>query len=150
MGSSLSIIVNYVFKAYGDIKSSYFNLFFYYSFPYFSTQTILAQRKEHSLLYHNVPRITEHLASLSPSIKCQENLPSIAATTYMSTNFRAGDRTGCSWEILGLHHQQKIICIYCVCTTLVPLFNQNNKQWARCYFYGFINEKTLAPRSEKM
>ena len=49
-------------------------------------------RKGHFLLHHSVPRITEHLASLSPSTKCQENL-SYAVTTYMSTNFRDGDRT---------------------------------------------------------
>lgn len=49
--------------------------------------------KGHFLLHHSVPRITEHLASLSPFTKCQENLSYIVTTTYMSTNFRDGDRT---------------------------------------------------------
>ena len=48
--------------------------------------------KGHFLLHHSVPRITEHLASLSPSTTCQENL-SYTVTTYMSINFRDGDRT---------------------------------------------------------
>lgn len=42
--------------------------------------------KEHSLLYHNIPRITDHLSTLSLSAKCQENPPGIV-TTNMSVNF---------------------------------------------------------------
>lgn len=79
------------------------------------------------MLYHNVPRITEitdHLATLSPSAKCQENPPSIVTTTNTFINF--GDVGGSPLVDKVGTTNKNIEFVECLHHSVFLLFSLNN------------------------